>query len=148
MKGDHFSTEEVLSWCNIWDGKGVVTTIVIEDLCTPVVGVIGWKTNFRNLEPASAITNCGGRVADFGHVDNHRAIVGSSNRLIRTGTIIGLLVHFYRHGVSRIYRAKIGTGTGARNKIACKVIGCHISDRAVPRGQPHTVGALVYTINP
>lgn len=86
LNTDHFSAEKIVARCNTWDSKGVMATIVlenagltpsgtihvstyIENFCTPVVWVIGWKADLGDFEPAGAITRCCGCVADFGHVD-------------------------------------------------------------------------------
>jgi len=54
MKSNNFSAEKIIAWRDGRNGDGIMTTVGVENLGSPIVGIAGWHAHFGDLKPIGA----------------------------------------------------------------------------------------------
>ena len=72
------STNEVVAGGDVArNGEGEVAAVVVQNLGSPVVGVVRRETHLIDLEPVGARADGSDSIVNLGHVDVDRAVVVS-----------------------------------------------------------------------
>jgi hypothetical protein len=147
MKSNNLCTEEIISWFDArWDGKRVVTAVVIQNLSTPVVWIARRETDLGNLKPRGTRAIGGDGVRNRCKINIDRSIVSPANRLFSARTIVWLLVHLYRNLVSGRYGAY--PGGRRRGDIASQIVGSDIRNRVVTERKTHARATCIDSVDP
>lgn len=73
---NNLGTEEIVTRGKAGgDCEREVSTVVVQDLCSPEVGVVGWHAHLVDLEPTSLVAGSTGSIVHLGHVDVDGAVV-------------------------------------------------------------------------
>lgn len=66
MESNNFGTEEIVPRCNTGRNLDIkVTTVIVKDLGSPIIGAARWQTHLSNFEPAGICANGGGGIGNL-----------------------------------------------------------------------------------
>jgi len=139
MKSKHLSTQKVLAGLNALGDFDLVATLAIDDALSAPGGAI--KTVFLNLEPAVTNTRVGCGIVDLLQVSHGRTLVAAVHDIVGSRALT--VKHVAPDGsdlrTSLDGDHLVGGCGWVRWTIAGNRVRGHILDRAVVRGNSHTI---------